>query len=109
MRYGSSVRNFSDVPGKPVRVWAYGKISITVPLASIMASATPLLFLYDVKEHNYLNNNWFNDFGHYSEWPKVADAVIKAVPFLPKPQPGRKKVSPVSFNLCPKAVGRPWP
>ena|SRR6266478_793594 len=38
----------------------------------------PLLFPCNVKAHNCLNNNGLNDLGHYSKWPKVADAVIEA-------------------------------
>ena len=38
----------------------------------------PLLLLYDAKAPNYGKNNGFKDLGHYSEWPKVADAVIEA-------------------------------
>ena len=38
----------------------------------------PLLFLYNAKAPNYRKNKVFKGLGHYSEWPKVADAVIKA-------------------------------
>ena len=38
----------------------------------------PLLFLCDAKVPNCRKNKAFKDLGHYSEWPKVADAVIKA-------------------------------
>src|SRR3989442_9122600 len=38
----------------------------------------PLLLLCGTKVSNYRKNKEFNDLGHYSEWPKVADAVIKA-------------------------------
>ena len=38
----------------------------------------PLLFLDDAKVPNCQKNNGFNDLGNYSEWPKVAGAVIKA-------------------------------
>src|SRR3989442_9391079 len=38
----------------------------------------PLLLLCGAKVSNYRKNKEFNDLGHYSEWPKVADAVIKA-------------------------------
>jgi hypothetical protein len=38
----------------------------------------PLLFLDDAKEHNYRNNNVLKDLSNYSEWPKVAGAVINA-------------------------------
>ena len=40
----------------------------------------PLLLLCGAKVSNYRKNKEFNDLGHYSEWPKVADAVIKALP-----------------------------
>src|SRR5438132_5490456 len=39
----------------------------------------PLLFLDDVKAPNCHKNNGFNGLGNYSEWPKVAGAVIQAV------------------------------
>jgi hypothetical protein len=38
----------------------------------------PLLLLGDAKALNCRKNKAFNDLDHYSEWPKVADAVIKA-------------------------------
>ena len=38
----------------------------------------PLLFLDDAKAPNYRKNNGFKDLGNYSEWPKVAGAVIEA-------------------------------
>jgi hypothetical protein len=38
----------------------------------------PLLLLYNAKAPNCRKNKAFNGLGHYSEWPKVADAVIKA-------------------------------
>ena len=38
----------------------------------------PLLFLCDIKVPNYRKSKGFKDLGYYSEWPKVADAVIKA-------------------------------
>jgi len=38
----------------------------------------PLLLLGNTNAHNYRNNNMLNKFYHYSKWPKVADAVIKA-------------------------------
>jgi len=44
-----------------------------------MASATPPLLLCNTKVTNYRNKKAFKDLGHYSEWPKVADAVIEAV------------------------------
>jgi len=37
----------------------------------------PLLFLDDAKAPNYQKNNGFSDLGNYSEWPKVAGAVIQ--------------------------------
>src|SRR6266446_2319755 len=39
----------------------------------------PLLLLYDAKAPNCRKNKVLKGLGHYSEWPKVADAVIKAV------------------------------
>jgi hypothetical protein len=39
----------------------------------------PLLFLDDANAPNCQKNNGFSDLGNYSEWPKVAGAVIKAV------------------------------
>jgi hypothetical protein len=38
----------------------------------------PLLFLDDPKAPNYRKNKGFKGLGNYSEWPKVAGAVIKA-------------------------------
>ena len=38
----------------------------------------PLLFLDDAKAPNRRKNNGFKDLGNYSEWPKVAGAMIKA-------------------------------
>jgi hypothetical protein len=38
----------------------------------------PLLFLDDANAPNCQKNNWFSDLGNYSEWPKVAGAVIQA-------------------------------
>jgi len=38
----------------------------------------PLLFLDDAKAPNCQKNNGFNGLGNYSEWPKVAGAVIQA-------------------------------
>jgi hypothetical protein len=43
-----------------------------------MAPATPFCFWTKQKQPNCRNNNGFKDFGNYSEWPKVAGAVIKA-------------------------------
>jgi hypothetical protein len=37
----------------------------------------PFLLLGDAKAPNCRKNKVFKDVGHYSEWPKVADAVIK--------------------------------
>jgi len=34
--------------------------------------------LYDAKAPNCQKNKAFKELGHYSEWPKVADAVIQA-------------------------------
>jgi hypothetical protein len=36
----------------------------------------PLLFLDDAKAPNCQKNNGFKDLDNYSEWPKVAGAVI---------------------------------
>jgi hypothetical protein len=38
----------------------------------------PFLFLDDAKAPNCRKNNGFKELGNYSEWPKVAGAVIKA-------------------------------
>ena len=38
----------------------------------------PRLFLDDAKAPNCQKNNGFGDLGNYSEWPKVAGAVIQA-------------------------------
>jgi hypothetical protein len=42
------------------------------------AGHPPLLFLDDAKAPNCRKNNGFNGLGNYSEWPKVAGAVIQA-------------------------------
>ena len=47
----------------------------------------PLLLLYNAKAPNCRKNKAFNGLGHYSEWPKVADAVIKAPVSLASPSP----------------------
>jgi hypothetical protein len=47
----------------------------------------PLLLLDDAKAPNYRKNKAFNDLDHYSEWPKVADAVIKAVAHISRSLP----------------------
>jgi len=39
----------------------------------------PLLFLDDAKAPKCQKNNGFSDLGNYSEWPKVAGAVIQAL------------------------------
>ena len=38
----------------------------------------PLLYLDDAKAPNCRKNNGFKGLGNYSEWPKVAGAVIEA-------------------------------
>src|SRR6267143_206640 len=38
----------------------------------------PLLLVCNAKALNYRKNKAFNDLAYYSEWPKVAGAVIKA-------------------------------
>jgi hypothetical protein len=38
----------------------------------------PLLLLCHAKAPNYRKKKAFKDLAYYSEWPKVADAVIKA-------------------------------
>jgi len=43
----------------------------------------PLLLLGDAEAPNRRNNKAFNDLDRYSEWPKVADAVLKALETLP--------------------------
>ena len=42
----------------------------------------PFLFLDDAKAPNCRKNNGFKDLGNYSEWPKVAGAVIKAESYI---------------------------
>jgi hypothetical protein len=39
----------------------------------------PLLLLCHAKAPNYRKKKAFKDLAYYSEWPKVADAVIKAL------------------------------
>jgi hypothetical protein len=41
----------------------------------------PLLLLYGAKASRGRKNKAFKGLGHYNEWPKVADAVIKASNF----------------------------
>ena len=43
-----------------------------------MASATPSLLLCNAKASNCWQNKAFKNLGHYSEWPKVADAELEA-------------------------------
>src|SRR5262245_9648745 len=43
----------------------------------------PLLLLYDAKVLSGRKNKAFKGLGHYAEWPKVADAVIKALVSYP--------------------------
>jgi hypothetical protein len=43
----------------------------------------PLLFLDDAKAPNCQKNNGFKGLGNYSEWPKVAGAVIQAKEGMP--------------------------
>ena len=38
----------------------------------------PLLLLCDARASKYRKKKAFKDLDHYFEWPKVADAVIKA-------------------------------
>jgi hypothetical protein len=45
----------------------------------------PHLLLSNAKVPNYQKNKAFKDLSHYSEWPKVADAVIKAKRAATKP------------------------
>ena len=42
-----------------------------------------LLLLYDAKAPHCRKNKAFKGLGHYAEWPKVADAVIKARKTVP--------------------------
>ena len=39
----------------------------------------PILLLDDAKAPNGQKNNGFSDLGNYSEWPKVAGAVVQAL------------------------------
>ena len=43
----------------------------------------PLLLLDDANAPNYQKNNGFSDLDNYSEWPKVAGAVIQAGQLYP--------------------------
>jgi hypothetical protein len=66
----SSLKELSRYP----EVW-----SALIPNAGFDHGAGhPLLLLCNAKAPNYSNNKAFNDLAHYSEWPKVAGAVIKA-------------------------------
>jgi len=44
----------------------------------------PLLLLCDAKAPNHQKNKGCKDLGHCFEWPKVADAVIKALTHVPR-------------------------
>src|SRR5207244_10752793 len=55
-----------------------------------------LRLLDDAKAPNCQKNNGFNGLGNYSEWPKVAGAVIQAAS-LPPPIAGRYKAP---YNRC---------
>ena len=46
----------------------------------------PLLFLDEAKVPNCRKNNGFMDLGNYSEWPKVAGAMIEATFCTPRPK-----------------------
>ena len=67
----------------------------------------PLLFLDDAKAPNCRKNNGFKDLGNYSEWPKVAGAVIKAgrspvvVAWLVKRVHARRDAVPLGRKLEP--------
>jgi hypothetical protein len=50
----------------------------------------PLLFLDDAKAPNCRKNNELKDLGNYSEWPKVAGAVINALMPSQVPTPGQE-------------------
>jgi len=47
-----------------------------------MAPATPFRFCVMQNSLNVEKNKAFKDLAYYSEWPKVAGAVIKALPFV---------------------------
>ena len=67
----------------------------------------PLLFLDDAKAPNCQKNNGFNGLGNYSEWPKVAGAVIKAtLPFCGNSQKYPKRFGmPGCFARLPGKTG----
>jgi hypothetical protein len=48
------------------------------PIGFDHGAGHPFLFLDDAKAPHCRKNNGFKDLGNYSEWPKVAGAVIQA-------------------------------
>jgi hypothetical protein len=56
-----------------------GKVKMSRFFGFDHGAGHPLLFLDDAKAPNRRKNNGFKDLGNYSEWPKVAGAVIKVV------------------------------
>src|SRR6266850_5255677 len=57
-----------------------------------------LLLLYDAKASHCRKNKAFKGLGHSAEWPKVADAVIKATISRYKPYVLKRK-SPTTLRI----------
>ena len=83
-----------------------------------MAPATHLLFLDDAKAPNCQKNNGFKGLGNYSEWPKVAGALIQAYSRIAEQRPDIILKPPSQLMPLPRArsvrEGRrnallPWP
>jgi hypothetical protein len=76
--------------------------------ASIMASATPLCFCVMQKHLTIKNKKAFKDVGRYSEWPKVADAVIEArTPLSAAKMPRGGMMTAPPFKICAQRADRP--
>ena len=80
-RYGRSMATWRRLR-RTVAPWAALMCWIQSVLGSLKGfdhgAGHPLLFLDDAKAPNCQKNNGFSDLGNYSEWPKVAGAVIQA-------------------------------
>jgi hypothetical protein len=68
-----------------------------------MTSATPANYVPG--EAYKLLRTWeFRGYAHYSEWPKVADAVIEAVYFYTKMTSTLERTPPVLMRLMPRLL-----
>jgi hypothetical protein len=74
-------RRFTSFPHIPVPFpyfWTSHPIFLDFSPGFDHGVGHPLLLLYDAKAPNCRKNKAFKGLGHYSEWPKVANAMIKA-------------------------------